>query len=499
MHPRLRALADLLVPDMRELAGRHEYDGQVPDLSSAAVSAALARLGGEPMPEPHTEAHVATHEAAARVQYGQLRVHRTNPLVHLTALDVSCYDRTYAPAPERERARTTHLKQWPDAVDVAVTALDEVPAPVAAALVPAARGLAAAVRDDDADVGTAATAAVDRLVGHLEVAAREGRADAAIGRRALEALMTQTDALPFDAAVVGARAERERERLWAVLTEAVARLAPGEPVAAIVASLLADHPQADSVLDEARALSAETVAFTAAHDLAPVDGELVVEQSPPSRRWAVAMMAWSAPYEPDAPSLYSITPPDPAWTAAEQAQWLSMFSRTTLPAITVHEVAPGHFSHGRALRRCEGDVPRLLQGAAFAEGWAHYVEELFVELGFRADDPRFAVGVALEALCRVVRLECAIGIHTGAFDVDDATRRFEAHALMGHSGARAEARRATFDPAYGCYTWGKWAILDQRDRAQREWGPQFSLPRFHRALLALGSPPLGLLDAAVSA
>ena len=54
-----------------------------------------------------------------------------------------------------------------------------------------------------------------------------------------------------------------------------------------------------------------------------------------------------------------------------------------LPAITVHEVTPGHYAHGRMLRRVKGDARRVLSSSAFVEGWAHYAEELFVEEGFR--------------------------------------------------------------------------------------------------------------------
>ena len=46
-----------------------------------------------------------------------------------------------------------------------------------------------------------------------------------------------------------------------------------------------------------------------------------------------------------------------------------------------------------------------------------------LEEGFRSDDPRFQIGVALEALVRLTRLSCAIGLHTGAMTVEDATAR----------------------------------------------------------------------------
>jgi uncharacterized protein (DUF885 family) len=211
----------------------------------------------------------------------------------------------------------------------------------------------------------------------------------------------------------------------------------------------------------------------------------------------MAMMSWAAPYEPDGPSQYHVTPPDTDWPEDAQREWLEVFSRTTLPAITVHEVAPGHFSHGRALRRAPTEVRRILLSGTFIEGWAHYVEEVAVEEGFRADDPRFAVGVALESLVRVTRLAAAIGLHTGAMTVEDAAARFAEDAFLGRSAALSEARRGTFDPGYGRYTWGKLAILAVREDARRRWGTAFSLPRFHRALLDLGAPPIGLIGTAV--
>ncbi len=66
----------------------------------------------------------------------------------------------------------------------------------------------------------------------------------------------------------------------------------------------------------------------------------------------------------------------------------------------------------------------------------------------------------------------------------------------GRGVGPSEARRATFDPTYGRYTWGKLEIMNLRERARREWGAGFSLRRFHSAMLDLGSPPLGLLGSA---
>jgi uncharacterized protein (DUF885 family) len=98
----------------------------------------------------------------------------------------------------------------------------------------------------------------------------------------------------------------------------------------------------------------------------------------------------------------------------------------------------------------------------------------------------------------VTRLACAIGLHTAGMTVAEGARRFEADTHLAGPAALSEARRATFDPTYGRYTWGKLEIMALRERARKEWGPGFSLRRFHAALLELGSPPLGLLGTAMA-
>jgi hypothetical protein len=310
--------------------------------------------------------------------------------------------------------------------------------------------------------------------------------------------MSSAEALPVDLGRLAEQADAERDRLRALLADGCARLEPGLPALDVARELVRDHPDGAGVIDAARLWTERAIEFTRSRDLVPYnDGICLVGPAPESRRWAMAMLSWAAPGEPEGPSWFHITPPDEAWTERAQDEWLEVFSATTLPGIVVHEVAPGHFSHGRALRRLTSEVRSNLHSSAFIEGWAHYGEELCVEEGFGADDPRIAIGIWLEALVRVTRLACAIGVHTAGMSVQDAARRFEADTHLSGTAALSEARRATFDPTYGRYTWGKLELLKLRERARKDWGAGFSLQRFHRALLDLGSPALGLLGTAV--
>jgi hypothetical protein len=508
LNPRLRAVCDLGMAEAREYSGRHEYDGKIQDLSLPGVRAGLARLDAAaeatgPLADEHDEAHLAAFEHQARITLGQLELHRSNPLYHLAELDLAGYDREYAPAAERDQARSEHLAAWPEAIDAAISSLDHVTAPVAVSLSDAIRGLAAAVppavrAGAGEQSGQAALAAHARLVTHIAQAAADGDPDPALGAEALSALMGSAEAMPVDLARLSEQADAERDRLSDRLARSCAELQPGRPAADVIRELNHDHPDAGGVIEAAQLWTQRAIDFTTERDLVPYhDGECLVGPAPESRRWSMAQMAWAAPGEADGPSWYHITPPDESWPRQAQEEWLEVFSATNLPGITVHEVAPGHFSHARAMRRAPTDVRRTLMSAAFIEGWAHYAEEVCVDEGFCADDPRFAIGVWLGALIRVTRLACAIGVHTAGMTVAEGAARFESDAALAGPAALAEARRATFDPTYGRYTWGKLEILRSREQAQAAWGAGFTLRRFHAALLSLGSPPLGLLQTAI--
>lgn len=399
---RLRAVCDLGVPAARQVAGRHGFDGVVQDLSPSGVAAGLRALSvapADPQPHPHDEAQLAASVTAAGVRFGELELHRVNPLWHILNLDLSCYDREYAPAVERRGARDRH----------------------------------------------------------------------------------------------------ERARLRELLERSCRRIDAHAPIEATIDALRADHPTSASLLSVTTALVDEVIAWTSEAGLVPyLDGECEVAPMPESQRIAAAGLFGAAPNEADAPSRFYVTAPDPALPAAEQQRWLaSYFNRATLPVIAIHEVAPGHFAHSRAWRRAAGEVRRTLFSEGFSEGWAHYTEELALDEGFRSDDPAFGAGVALDGLRRVARLRSALGVHSGELTVHEAAAAFGRDAYLPGPGAYSEARRGLLDPGYGRYTWGKFAVLDLRERARARWGAGFSLPRFHRALLDLGSPPLGLLGTAL--
>jgi uncharacterized protein (DUF885 family) len=159
-------------------------------------------------------------------------------------------------------------------------------------------------------------------------------------------------------------------------------------------------------------------------------------------------------------------------------------------AFPVHEGWPGHYLHALHFKNSPTQVTKVIDAYSFWEGWAHYVEQMMVEEGYRNGDPRLRMAQLSEALLRDVRFVCAIGMHTQGMSVQEATRRFMQDAFMEELPARKEAERGTFDPGYLAYTLGKLMTLKLRRDYQREQGSAFTLRKFHDTFLSFGAPPI---------
>src|SRR4030095_1275242 len=85
---------------------------------------------------------------------------------------------------------------------------------------------------------------------------------------------------------------------------------------------------------------------------------------------------------------------------------------------------------------------QLFVGYAYAEGWAHYAEELMVEKGLAKDAPERHIGQLLNALLRNVRYMCAIGLHTRGMTVEQCEQMFKEKGHQDAGSARRQATRA---------------------------------------------------------
>jgi len=250
---------------------------------------------------------------------------------------------------------------------------------------------------------------------------------------------------------------------------------------------------AGGAVEGARAQLKELKRFVADVGVVTIPGpeEAMVAEAPPYNRANFAYIDIPGPYEKGLPSIYYIAPPDPSWTPQEQQDYLP--GQADLLFTSVHEVWPGHFLQFLHANRNRSLIGRLFVGYAFAEGWAHYVEETMFDMGLGNGDPETHVGQLTNALLRDVRFLSAIGLHTRGMSVADSERMFLDQAFADAGTARQQAARGTYDPAYLNYTMGKLMIRKLRADWTATRGGQAVWRKFHDEFLKYGGPPIPMV------
>jgi hypothetical protein len=266
---------------------------------------------------------------------------------------------------------------------------------------------------------------------------------------------------------------------------------------AVALELRSHHPAASQLLASAAADIVALRRFVVAHNivtLPPDDDVKVVETPPFQRSTTFASMDTPGALEKHATQAYfNVTPVEAGWSSERKEQHLGFFNDSGFPLIAAHEVMPGHYvNYVLDVHEKLSLIRRLIGSPSFAEGWAHYDEQMMVDEGWGDGDPHVRLAELSLALQRECRLLVGLREHTQNMSVEAATAFFEENAFMEAEPARREALRGTGDPLYGYYTLGKLELLKLRDDYRKSTGSHYSLQAFHDSLLANGDPPIAI-------
>ena len=512
--------------------GRHEYDGQLPDLSPSQNKrreeelrrglSELRALGAIGLDETGRLSYRIMELFLRRELFifNDLKPLENNPMRHTGYLNVSGYiRRDYAPLEDRIRSATSAMKQAPDFLEVLDQALsDRISSHVVDMSVESYSGMARFYRVDLADAATGVTdpeivtefnqaretaaVALDSFVERLKSRGASGPDGFAIGAELYSGMLATGEGLDAPLSRIAAIGQANLEDNLARIKELAQSIAPGRSVSEIVEEIGRNHPQAQQLIPETRGMLEDIRQSLIDFDVITVPSEdrCQVIETPTYMRYAFAAMDSAGALETRATeSFYYVTPVEDDWTDKQAEEWLSNFNYDTLKIISVHEVYPGHFVHhlhnryGRELPL----VNRVATAYSFTEGWAHYTEQMILEAGYGEGQPKLLLTQLLEALVRNCRYMCSLRMHTEGMTLDEATKFFMENAYMAELPARREALRGTFDPGYLNYTLGKLMILKLRKDYQREQGGAYNLKEFHDRLLSFGGPALPLLRPAL--
>ncbi len=507
--------------------GKHEFDGQLPDWSAAGLKkqgdflketiAAAAKFDATKL----SDADRFERDYLVKVAQGKLfwledadQPHH-NPTYYVGGgLDPNVYiARPYADAPTRMKAMIKFFNSvTAQAPNIRANLKTPMPLSFVNYGVAGFNGFAdfyagdakkafAEVKDpalqQQFDVAAQSAAKSMREIGTwLESQRSTATQDFALGAERFSRMLAATEGVDAPLAELEKIGLADLKRNQAALTEACAKFAPGATIEACTAKMNANKPDGGPVA-EARRQIPMLRAFVIDHDLVSIPGTeaALVEESPPYNRQNSAYIDPPGPFDKGIPSVYYISPPDPSWSKEVQDGFVP--GKQDLLFTSVHEVMPGHFVQFLHANRSPSLFGQLFVGYAFAEGWAHYAEEMMWEAGLNKGDPETHIGQLGNALLRDCRFLSAIRLHSGTMTQEQSRQLFVTECHQDEGTARQQSARGTYDPAYLNYTLGKLMIRKLRADWTASRGGAKAWKGFHDAFLSYGGPPVPLVRQAM--
>jgi uncharacterized protein (DUF885 family) len=259
-------------------------------------------------------------------------------------------------------------------------------------------------------------------------------------------------------------------------------------------SMSREHPTAEELVPEVENLMRTLRKFLIDQDVVTIPSEEQCDiDLMPEFMWAFACIWPAGMLETVATGgEYYVAPVRSAWSPEKQEEHLQNFNYPALANVSAHEAWPGHFLESLYTRQVERLARKAFLCYSSNEGWAHYTEQMMIEVDYHHGDPKYVLAQLSDALLRLCRYVVAIGLHTGTMTLEEGIAVFEKEGYLNHHVAEEEAIRGTFDPMYLNYALGKLMLLKLRDDYRAQQGAAYTLKGFHNAFLSCGSIPIPL-------
>jgi uncharacterized protein (DUF885 family) len=527
--------------------GHHAFDGVWPDLTDAGRQARIAWLvDAKARIEAVADGQLSQHEAidrrvlleylaAAHFDEEVLDEGAWNPLSYVYLFGNGLFlllAREFAPAAERVRSATSRMRTLPDAVAQARAALTSKSGrPVSQFhtekavermlglldLVDSAVEEAAALDDQQLREEVAAAAEVARtsIRGFSEWLRDDLLPDASGDFRLgadLYALKfshsLKTDLTPAEleqraaSAYDEVRAEMLRlaRELWpAWIGDEPLPDDEGQTVRRVLDAIAVDHPAADELLDFCRDENARIEAFIAERDLVGLTDEpLQIVWTPRFlRAFGGAMLIPPGPLDRGLDSFFAITPMPDEWSAERRESYLREDNNRMLRLLTIHEAVPGHYLQLAYSNRTDSLVRSIFWSGVFAEGWAVYITQVMMDVGYGADDPALMLVHWKFYLRSITNTLMDLRIHAGSMTQQEAMTLMVDGGFQEEGEATNKWDRARLSSTQLCeYFLGSVGMLDLEAEARRRAtaeGRAFEYRPFLESVLAHGTPSLPVI------
>ena len=274
-------------------------------------------------------------------------------------------------------------------------------------------------------------------------------------------------------------------------------------VAKVITAVSKEHGKPEEIVADTRAAVDRIKTFIREKDILRLpepDRCQIIEMPEFQRGNSVAYLNGAPPLDPDAPSMYAMSPPAKDWTAKRTKSLLEEYNRHMLQILTIHEAYPGHYVQLEYSSRTPSLLRRVLQSGVMIEGWAVYTEQMMLDQGYGSGDLQLRLNQLkfyLRAVCNAILDH---KLHAGNMTDDEAIRLMVDGAFQSEEEASLKLVRAKqTSTQLSTYFVGRMAHVRMREQVQRELGEKFNLGRYHEAVMSQGSVPMKYLPELVRA
>jgi uncharacterized protein (DUF885 family) len=196
-------------------------------------------------------------------------------------------------------------------------------------------------------------------------------------------------------------------------------------------------------------------------------------------------------------SFFAITPIPEDWPPERRESYLREDNDRMMRLLTIHEAVPGHYLQLAFSNRTDSLVRSIFQSGVFAEGWAVYITQVMMDVGYGADDPALMLIHWKFYLRSITNTLMDLRIHAGAMTEEEAMDLMVNGGFQEEGEAAAKWDRARLSSTQLCeYFLGSVGMHDleaeERRRAAAE-GREFRYRSFLESVLAHGTPPLPVI------
>lgn len=263
-------------------------------------------------------------------------------------------------------------------------------------------------------------------------------------------------------------------------------------IEAALALSYAMRPTRERLEERARETLAEATAFVRAKNLIRMgDGPVEVITMPKFQQgFSVAYNDPPGPLEKGQRNFYAVSPIPAEWSDEQATSFLSEYNDYMIHDLSIHEAMPGHYLQLDHANRSTSLLRAYLGSGPFIEGWAVYAEGVMKDAGYLGGDPLFQLTVLKMRLRSVTNTLLDIGIQTEGMSRDEAMALMMQGAFQQEREAAGKWVRANLSSVQLLsYFTGYQEHSDLRAEAEAKWGKEFTLRRYHDAVLSFGSPP----------